>query len=81
MSSTNTTKLMTPAFPPAAHTSSSTRAGELITEQPAPASGMSLVRGKPEEERKTGPAARLRGGCIPCPDGGCCYIIPIPCCC
>ncbi|GAA97507.1 uncharacterized protein L969DRAFT_42525 [Mixia osmundae IAM 14324] len=21
----------------------------------------------------------LRGGCIPCPDGGCCWIIPLPC--
>jgi len=26
-------------------------------------------------------AKRLRGGCIPCPDGSICYIIPIPCCC
>ncbi|KAF6746274.1 hypothetical protein DFP72DRAFT_923092 [Ephemerocybe angulata] len=26
------------------------------------------------------PAARLRGGCLPCP-GGCCCCIPIPCCC
>ncbi|KAJ7870444.1 hypothetical protein B0H13DRAFT_2346844 [Mycena leptocephala] len=63
-----------PTCPPAAHTSSKAP----ITEQPAPAPTMTTAR---EKIVTQGDAARLRGGCIPCPDGGCCYIIPIPCCC
>ncbi|KAJ7023594.1 hypothetical protein C8F04DRAFT_179810 [Mycena alexandri] len=61
-----------PQYPPPAHTSP--RAP--ITEQPTPAPTMSTSRKISVEEGK---AARLRGGCIPCPDGGCCFIIP--CCC
>ncbi|KAJ7664855.1 hypothetical protein B0H17DRAFT_1091362 [Mycena rosella] len=63
-----------PAFPPAAHTSPKA----LVTEQPAPAPAMSVGR---EITVTQGDAARIRGGCIPCPDGGCCFIIPLPCCC
>ncbi|EPQ50308.1 hypothetical protein GLOTRDRAFT_141558 [Gloeophyllum trabeum ATCC 11539] len=50
-----------------------------VSTQPAGGPSMSIASAthKKEEEK----AARLRGGCIPCPDGGCCYIIPIPCCC
>ncbi|KAJ7758357.1 hypothetical protein B0H16DRAFT_650880 [Mycena metata] len=63
-----------PTFPPPAHTHTSPKA--LITEQPTPAPTMSTSR---EASVQEGKAARLRGGCIPCPDGGCCFIIP--CCC
>ncbi|KAJ6575569.1 hypothetical protein DFH09DRAFT_1311638 [Mycena vulgaris] len=66
----------TPALPPAVHTHTARRA--LVTEQPARVPSMSLA---PENTVTQGKAARIRGGCIPCPDGGCCYIIPIPCCC
>lgn len=34
-----------------------------------------------EGVRQRKEAKRLRGGCIPCPNGSVCYIIPIPCCC
>ncbi|KAF7364371.1 hypothetical protein MSAN_01097600 [Mycena sanguinolenta] len=64
------------AAPPAAHTRTPARVAP-ITEQPSPAPAMTTSRGTVSE----GEASRMRGGCIPCPDGGCCYIIPIPCCC
>ncbi|KAJ7092920.1 hypothetical protein B0H15DRAFT_165163 [Mycena belliarum] len=84
-----------PALPPAAHTHSArltaaapTPAPAPVSQQPAPARAMSLRRHwkrRDDEEHELtvshGPARRIRGGCIPCPDGGCCYIIPIPCCC
>ncbi|KAJ6513698.1 hypothetical protein C8R47DRAFT_1313816 [Mycena vitilis] len=63
-----------PASPPMAHTSPS----RVVSQQPAPAPTMTTAS---DTKVTQGEAARLRGGCIPCPDGGCCYIIPIPCCC
>ncbi|KAJ7153920.1 hypothetical protein C8R43DRAFT_1001514 [Mycena crocata] len=62
----------------------------LVTEQPVAAPTMSFSNSSldgREAGKEGGPtvprgdASRMRGGCIPCPDGGCCYIIPIPCCC
>ncbi|KAJ7135096.1 hypothetical protein C8R46DRAFT_1139474 [Mycena filopes] len=72
---TPTTAAEMPRSPPAAHTCPKA----LVTEQPTSAPTMSPSRERFNVEE--GKAARLRGGCIPCPDGGCCYIIPIPCCC
>ncbi|KAJ6496396.1 hypothetical protein C8R45DRAFT_985816 [Mycena sanguinolenta] len=69
-------ELPTLASPPTAHTHTSPRSRvATVTEQPAPAPAMSTARGTVTE----GEASRMRGGCIPCPDGGCCFIIP--CCC
>ncbi|KAH8112411.1 hypothetical protein DFH11DRAFT_1607457 [Phellopilus nigrolimitatus] len=74
-----------PAYPPVARSSISRRTDDAeaggiahaVNTQPTAATGMTTARGG-----ESGQAAmRLRGGCIPCPDGGCCYIIPIPCCC
>ncbi|KAJ7349806.1 hypothetical protein DFH08DRAFT_1079129 [Mycena albidolilacea] len=65
-----------PAYPPTAHTHTTT-SSRVVSEQPPPAPTMTTARGTVTN----GEAERLRGGCIPCPDGGCCYIIPIPCCC
>ncbi|KZV93320.1 hypothetical protein EXIGLDRAFT_768215 [Exidia glandulosa HHB12029] len=50
----------------------------VVQSQPRPAPRMSVKRA-PEDEKKDG-ALRLRGGCLPCPDGSCCFIIPCPCC-
>ncbi|CAK5266327.1 unnamed protein product [Mycena citricolor] len=60
-------------YPPPAHTGSAK-----VTEQPAPVPTMGLGALRTTDE---GRSERLRGGCIPCPDGGCCFIIPLPCCC
>ncbi|TBU22479.1 hypothetical protein BD311DRAFT_770347 [Dichomitus squalens] len=48
------------------------------SQQPAPVTAMST---HPDKSTKFGHADRIRGGCVPCPDGSICYIIPIPCCC
>ncbi|KAK7042682.1 hypothetical protein R3P38DRAFT_323319 [Favolaschia claudopus] len=72
ISSTELSEL--PAFPPVAHTNTKSR---IVSEQPAPAPMMSAR----ERTVTEGNVERLRGGCIPCPDGGCCFIIPLPCCC
>ncbi|KIM87995.1 hypothetical protein PILCRDRAFT_814669 [Piloderma croceum F 1598] len=67
------------ALPPNAHISSK---HVPITQQPLRASTMSVASSENQSGvEETEKARRLRGGCIPCPDGGCCYIIPIPCCC
>ncbi|KAG8690291.1 hypothetical protein FRC08_010576 [Ceratobasidium sp. 394] len=47
----------------------------ITSSQPTGQRGM--VVAPPTEE----PAERLRGGCIPLPNGGRCWIIPIPLCC
>ncbi|KAH6910799.1 hypothetical protein BKA70DRAFT_1271538 [Coprinopsis sp. MPI-PUGE-AT-0042] len=57
-------------YPPTAATR------DRVTEQPKPASPMTLSKA---ENDKQSPQ-RLRGGCIPCPNGGCCFCIPLPCC-
>ncbi|KAI0686547.1 hypothetical protein C8Q76DRAFT_761443 [Earliella scabrosa] len=65
------------AYPPSAH-SSSAQQSELTETQPAPVATMTA---SPALRTETGPAERIRGGCIPCPNGSICYIIPIPLCC
>ncbi|KAF8604833.1 hypothetical protein BDV93DRAFT_522157 [Ceratobasidium sp. AG-I] len=42
-----------------------------------PTGQRAMTMAPPKEE----PAERLRGGCIPLPNGGRCWIIPIPLCC
>ena len=53
----------------------------LVSAQPAPMAGMSMqpatVDAFESEKREQTSAQRLRGGCIPCPDGSMCYIIPV----
>ncbi|ESK90980.1 hypothetical protein Moror_16378 [Moniliophthora roreri MCA 2997] len=69
-----------PALPPSAHTTSKHQES-IVSNQPLPASGMVVRPDAPARgEQTTDGPMRLRGGCIPCPNGGCCYIIPIPCC-
>ncbi|KAI9057172.1 hypothetical protein FKP32DRAFT_1598647 [Trametes sanguinea] len=69
------------AYPPSAHVASSESPSTAlpVRTQPSAVPAMSPVPGKASEHR--GPAQRIRGGCIPCPDGSICYIIPIPCIC
>ncbi|KAL4242391.1 hypothetical protein ABKN59_011855 [Abortiporus biennis] len=77
MSSQQTTSL---SYPPSAHRESSEQSStdQCTSAQPAPAPQMSL---NPSSDNDQSKAERLRGGCIPCPDGSICYIIPIPCFC
>ncbi|CAE6466730.1 unnamed protein product [Rhizoctonia solani] len=49
----------------------------ITSSQPTGQRGM--VMAPPSDEERE--AERLRGGCIPLPNGGRCWIIPIPCCC
>ncbi|KAJ6555551.1 hypothetical protein B0H10DRAFT_1208872 [Mycena sp. CBHHK59/15] len=70
-SSMSPTLSASPAYPPTAHTSPKA----LITEQPTPSSVMSIVRENPEEKNFDN-AARIRGGCIPCPGG---FFLPTLC--
>ncbi|KAH9847986.1 hypothetical protein C2E23DRAFT_845714 [Lenzites betulinus] len=65
-------------YPPSAHLPSPDGA-QPVQSQPSPVPTMSSAPAKAENE--TGPAQRIRGGCVPCPDGSICYIIPIPCFC
>ncbi|EJF59703.1 hypothetical protein BD309DRAFT_966862 [Dichomitus squalens] len=68
------------ARPASAHLQPSRRTVSPIhSQQPAPVTAMSTHPDK--SAAKFGHADRIRGGCIPCPDGSICYIIPIPCCC
>ncbi|KDR74840.1 hypothetical protein GALMADRAFT_249745 [Galerina marginata CBS 339.88] len=67
-----------PSYPPQTHASMKRK--EAIAKQPAPAQNMSVQTPQHPQGEGNQPAARLRGGCIPCPDGGCCFIIPCPCC-
>ncbi|KAI5899970.1 uncharacterized protein SCHCODRAFT_02606624 [Schizophyllum commune H4-8] len=70
-----------PALPKAAHSPAGDR---VISRQPTPSSGMSVSGSFAKAgSRQSGQEGvmRQRGGCIPCPDGSICYIIPIPCCC
>ncbi|KAH0586699.1 hypothetical protein H2248_007915 [Termitomyces sp. 'cryptogamus'] len=72
------TQTPTVAYPPtAAQSARADASDEVVSEQPKAAERMSLD-GPVGTKRE---ARRLRGGCIPCPDGSVCYIIPIPCCC
>ncbi|KAG8787009.1 hypothetical protein FRC12_015993 [Ceratobasidium sp. 428] len=48
----------------------------ITSSQPTGQRGM--VVAPPSEDQQ---AERLRGGCIPLPNGGRCWIIPIPLCC
>ncbi|KIM38834.1 hypothetical protein M413DRAFT_447535 [Hebeloma cylindrosporum] len=66
-----------PSYPAPVH-SASLRKGAVTAEQPAPAQRMSIQDS--QQRGKEGRAERPRGGCVPCPNGGCCFIIPLPCC-
>ncbi|KAJ3827901.1 hypothetical protein F5880DRAFT_1091731 [Lentinula raphanica] len=84
--STTTMLSALPAIPPSAHTttrkasSSAIPPTTIVTQQPPATRSMSLTSAD-EHKQKNTKVNRLRGGCIPCPDGGCCFIIPLPCCC
>ncbi|KAF8878801.1 hypothetical protein CPB84DRAFT_1793833, partial [Gymnopilus junonius] len=52
-----------PSYPPQAHPS--LEQNNAINDQPAPSRAMSLHA--PQQNNSKQPAARLRGGCIPCP--------------
>ncbi|KAI1790026.1 hypothetical protein LXA43DRAFT_1017972 [Ganoderma leucocontextum] len=65
--------------PAPAHVPAAVQAPSLAqSKQPEPVAAMSS---HPAQPNASGPADRIRGGCIPCPDGSICYIIPIPLCC
>ncbi|KAJ3790089.1 hypothetical protein GGU10DRAFT_341606 [Lentinula aff. detonsa] len=71
---------MTPAYPPSAHVSRKASSSVLptapvVAQQPSATRSMSLMSAE-EREQRNSQVQRLRGGCIPCPDGGCCFIIP-----
>ncbi|KAI0640485.1 hypothetical protein C8Q79DRAFT_996415 [Trametes meyenii] len=70
-----------PVFPPSAHLSSSPSPLDLRHIQSQPPTHPPMAPTAPSPTNRTGPAQRIRGGCIPCPDGSICYIIPIPCFC
>ncbi|XP_006455451.1 hypothetical protein AGABI2DRAFT_194983 [Agaricus bisporus var. bisporus H97] len=62
-----------------------TNLNESTTAQQPAAAPIMMVSAEAQHEQhvqteEEGSAARMRGGCIPCPGGGCCFIIPIPCC-
>ncbi|KAH7909175.1 hypothetical protein BJ138DRAFT_1155919 [Hygrophoropsis aurantiaca] len=66
--------------PPEAHTAPR---NTIISSQPA-SSSMSIASSRNEQQRPVQQndnpdPMRLRGGCIPCPGGGMCFIIPCPC--
>ncbi|VDC04325.1 unnamed protein product [Peniophora sp. CBMAI 1063] len=67
-----------PAYPPTAHTHGYS---DLTTKQPTQSVAMSARGPPPPKQKNEQSAERLRGGCVPCPDGSICWIIPIPCCC
>ncbi|KAI5899969.1 uncharacterized protein SCHCODRAFT_02742976 [Schizophyllum commune H4-8] len=67
----------TPTYPPAS-TATAPANPAPVAQQPGANTGMSVSREAQNQEQK---AERLRGGCIPLPNGGRCWIIPIPCCC
>ncbi|KAG8999020.1 hypothetical protein FRB94_006488 [Tulasnella sp. JGI-2019a] len=48
----------------------------IVSRQPSTAPAMTL---DPEQKGESQQTLRMRGGCIPLPGGGMCYIIP--CCC
>ncbi|KAH8829718.1 hypothetical protein DL96DRAFT_1599298 [Flagelloscypha sp. PMI_526] len=50
----------------------------VVSSQPQTSSTMKISQDAQKSEQE---ALRLRGGCIPCPNGSVCWIIPIPCCC
>ncbi|OBZ66424.1 hypothetical protein A0H81_13693 [Grifola frondosa] len=64
-------------FPPVAHLD--TVSSSPIRAQPVPSPHMAIRQ--PIEHPATSRAERIRGGCVPCPDGSICYIIPLPCFC
>ncbi|TCD69788.1 hypothetical protein EIP91_006325 [Steccherinum ochraceum] len=66
-------------YPPAAHVHTS----NIVGTQPSPTATMTASNNKDSDKARDGqegPANRIRGGCIPCPDGFC-FCIPLPCCC
>ncbi|KAF5387171.1 hypothetical protein D9615_002092 [Tricholomella constricta] len=73
----------TPVYPAATHQSHShsrqANPEALVLEQPGRTGAMSPTASLDERNRTQEPM-RLRGGCVPCPGGGMCWIIPIPCC-
>ncbi|KAF9485720.1 hypothetical protein BDN70DRAFT_539383 [Pholiota conissans] len=79
MSNTQKTFMKTnePTYPPQLHKPVSRTAA--IEAQPSITQNMS-VNNSPQLQKEEHAANRLRGGCIPCPVRGCCFIIPLPCC-
>ncbi|TFK71149.1 hypothetical protein BDN72DRAFT_838090 [Pluteus cervinus] len=73
---------MTIDYPPQAHTHPSMKdkgtTRQIISEQPKPSTNMNVT---PETASERDKPLRLRGGCVPCPGNGCCFVIPLPCCC
>ncbi|EIW74049.1 hypothetical protein CONPUDRAFT_140647 [Coniophora puteana RWD-64-598 SS2] len=82
----SSTRTSGPAYPPAAHTTQRLALGseDIVASQPGSTQSMSLSsqQGAAPKQRVDGAdePLRLRGGCIPCPGGGMCFIIPCPCC-
>ncbi|KAH9983778.1 hypothetical protein BJV77DRAFT_1029759 [Russula vinacea] len=70
-------------YPPAAaaHTYHDESAETPAVTSVQPRAGATMAVGSEHNRTRMGKAERLRGGCVPCPDGSVCWIIPIPCCC
>ncbi|TFK99454.1 hypothetical protein BDV98DRAFT_570969 [Pterulicium gracile] len=68
------------SYPPKAHVShASEGSSESNSVTAQPGASPSMHSGKAVDDAKN--VDRMRGGCIPLPNGGRCWIIPIPCCC
>ncbi|TFL00080.1 hypothetical protein BDV98DRAFT_594268 [Pterulicium gracile] len=65
------------SYPPQAHLVQPQDPTTSTSAQPGATPGMNS--GKAVDDAKD--VERMRGGCIPLPNGGRCWIIPIPCCC
>ncbi|KAH9077737.1 hypothetical protein EDB83DRAFT_2345565 [Lactarius deliciosus] len=69
------------AYPPTAHTYHDESSQTPAITNIQPHTGAKMVVGSDDNKARNGKAERLRGGCIPCPDGSVCWIIPCCCCC
>ncbi|KAN0109512.1 hypothetical protein V8E52_009155 [Russula decolorans] len=68
-------------YPPAAHTYHDELAAKPAVTSSQPRANATMAVGSNNDQARAGKAERIRGGCVPCPDGSVCWIIPIPCCC
>ncbi|KAI0301319.1 hypothetical protein BC826DRAFT_988640 [Russula brevipes] len=69
-------------YPPAAHLYHAESARKPVITSVQPRAGATMTVGPDNNNSaQMRKAERLRGGCVPCPDGSVCWIIPIPCCC
>ncbi|KAI0364378.1 hypothetical protein BV20DRAFT_974475 [Pilatotrama ljubarskyi] len=69
------------SYPPAAHLAHADSASRPLPVQSQPSAIRAMSTDAAQAGEKDGRAERIRGGCIPCPNGSICYIIPIPCLC